>query len=76
MISRKGIVVFYQSPKVIAEVERLGVHVTYRNDQRSYLAGYVDASQFEKIRKQLEAVKNVRKVDESLADMQELDFNE
>jgi uncharacterized protein YlbG (UPF0298 family) len=76
MIQRKGIVIFYQSPKVIAEAERLGVHVTYRNEQRNYVAGYVDATQFERIRKQLEQMKNVRKIDESLVDMKELDFSE
>ncbi|MFA5006639.1 MAG: DUF2129 domain-containing protein [Candidatus Izemoplasmatales bacterium] len=76
MIQRKGIIVFYQSPKVIAEVERLGVHVTYRNEDRGYLAGYVDASQFDRIAKQLETVNNVRKVEASLADMQELDFQD
>ncbi len=76
MIQRKGIIVFYQSPKVIAEVERLGVHVTYKNESRNYLAGYVDATQFEKIKKLIEAVKNVRKVEESLADMKDLDFQD
>lgn len=76
MIQRKGIIVFYTSPKVLAEAERLGVHVTYRNEARGYLAGYVDETQYERIKKQLEAVKNVRKVDESLVDLKELDFVE
>ncbi|HAQ56589.1 MAG TPA: hypothetical protein DCR44_04220 [Acholeplasmatales bacterium] len=76
MIQRKGIIVFYQSPKVIAEVERLGVHVTYKNENRNYLAGYVDATQFDKIKKLIETVKNVRKVEESLADMKDLDFED
>ncbi len=76
MVSRKGMIVFFQTPKVVAEIEKAGVHVVYKNDKRNYLTGYVDSPQFEKIKKQVEAIKNVRKVEESLLDMQELDFKE
>ncbi len=76
MVSRKGMIIFFQTPKVVAEIEKAGVHVVYKNDKRNYLTGYVDSAQFEKVKKQVEAIKNVRKVEESLQDMQELDFKE
>jgi len=76
MISRKGIIVWFATSKVRQEIEKQGVNVVYQNDKRNYLTGYVDASQFDRIKKQLETMKNIKKVEESLVDMEVLDFPE
>lgn len=76
MVSRKGLTIYYASPKVRQEIERQGVNVVYQNDKRNFLTGYVDANQFDRIKKQLEAMKNIKKVEESLVDMDVLTFTE
>lgn len=76
MIVRKSILVYFVSPKIRQEVEKLGVNIVYVNDKRNYLAGYVDATQFERVKKQLEAMKNIKKVEESLVDMDVLNFQD
>lgn len=76
MISRKGIIVWFVTPRVRQEIEKQGVNVVYQNDKRNYLTGYVDANQFDRVKKQLEAMKNIKKVEESLTEMNVLDFTE
>jgi len=76
MVKRKGIIVYFQNKKVAKEVEKAGVHITYLNPKANYLSGYVDAEQFDKIRKQIQKFRQVRKVDESLVEMDEFDFKE
>ncbi|MCK7488188.1 MAG: YlbG family protein [Bacillus subtilis] len=76
MITRKGIIVYFQTAKVIPEIEKQGLNITYKNEKRNYVVGYVDATQFERIKKQLETMKNVRKVEESLVDMDQFSFKE
>jgi uncharacterized protein YlbG (UPF0298 family) len=76
MITRKGIIVYFQTTKIIPEIEKQGLNITYKNDKRNYVMGYVDATQFDRIKKQLETMKNVRKVEESLVDMDQFSFKE
>jgi uncharacterized protein YlbG (UPF0298 family) len=76
MVSRKGITIYYVTPKVRQEIERQGVNIVYQNDKRNYLTGYIDTNQYDRIKKQLEAMKNIKKVEESLVDMDVLAFTE
>jgi len=76
MIVRKSVLIYFNSAKIRPEIEKQGVNVVYVNDKANYMAGYVDASQFERIKKQLEGMKNVRKVEESLVDMDPLSFQD
>lgn len=76
MINRKGIIVYFQTPKVIQEIEKQGIAVVYKNEKRNYLVGYVDKNQFDRVKKQLEGMKNVKKVEESLLDMEQFAFPE
>lgn len=76
MINRKGIIVYFQTVKIIPEIEKQGVAVVYKNDKRNYLVGYVDKNQFDRVKKQLEGMKNVKKVEESLLDMEQFAFPE
>ncbi len=76
MIKRKGIIVYFQNKKIAKEAETLGVSIAYLNPKAGYLTGYIDADQFEKAKKQLLRHKLVKKVDESLLDMENFDFKE
>lgn len=76
MVSRKGIIVYYATPKVRQEIEKQGVNIVYQNEKRNFITGYVDSNQFERIKKTLETMKNIKKVEESLVEMEELNFSE
>lgn len=76
MVKRKGIIVYFQNKKVAKEIEKAGVNVTYLNPKANYLSGYVDADQFERIKKQIQKIRQVKKVDESLVDMDVFEFTE
>lgn len=76
MVKRKGIIVYFQSPKALPEIEKQGINITYKNEKRGYLVGYVDENQFERVKKLVEVIKNVRKVEESLLDMDTFSFQE
>ncbi|MBN2696961.1 MAG: DUF2129 domain-containing protein, partial [Bacilli bacterium] len=53
-----------------------GVNIAYVNPKANYLSGYVDADNFEKVKKQIQNLRLVRRVDESLVDMDEFSFKE
>lgn len=76
MVKRKGIIVYFQNKKVAKEIEKAGVNVTYINPKANYLSGYVDSEQFENVKKQIQKFRLVRKVEESLVDMDEFEFKE
>ena len=74
MTSRKGIVVFFRNSKIIKKIEKMNINVVYINKPGKYLTGYVDAKDFDSIKKQLKKHKLVRNVDESLVEMPELNI--
>jgi len=76
MVSRKGIVIYYTTAKVVQEIEKLGVHIVYKNDKRNYLTGYIDSTQFERVKKQIETMKTIKKVEESLLENTNYEFTE
>ena len=76
MVSRKGLVVYFTTTKIIPEIEKLGVHIVYKNEKRNYLTGYVDSPIFERVFKQIEAMKACKKVEESLMDFSNYEFKE
>jgi len=76
MVSRKAMVVYFQSKKVEKEIEKLGVNITYINVKMNYLIGYVDAISYDKVKKQIANLRHVRKVEDSLLEMETFDFNE
>ena len=76
MVSRKGLVVYYTTAKIIPEIEKLGVHIVYKNDKRNYLTGYLDSFVFDRVFKQIEAMKACKKVEESLVDYTNYTFKE
>jgi uncharacterized protein YlbG (UPF0298 family) len=76
MVNRKGIVIYFASAKVRQEIEKLGVSIVYVNEKRFYMTGYVDSNQFDRVKKAIEGFKNVKKVEESLIEMDNLNFTE
>ena len=76
MVSRKGLVVYFTTPKIVMEIEKLGVHIVYKNEKRNYLTGYLDSQNFERVFKQIEAMKACKKVEESQMDFANYTFKE
>lgn len=76
MVSRKGLVVYFTTPKIVTEIEKLGVHIVYKNEKRNYLTGYLDSQNFERVFKQIEAMKACKKVEESQMDFANYTFKE
>ena len=76
MVSRKGLVVYFTTPKIVTEIEKLGVHIVYKNEKRNYLTGYLDSQNFEHVFKQIEAMKACKKVEESQMDFANYTFKE
>lgn len=69
MIDRKGIVIYFQNPKVIKMVKKYDINITYVNKIGKYLTGYCDAKDFQLIKKELKKNRLIKKVDESLVEM-------
>lgn len=74
MIDRKGIVIYFQNPKVIKNIKKYDVNITYVNKAGKYLAGYIDASEFPKIKKELKKNRLIKKIEESLIEMPSIDI--
>jgi len=67
MRNRKSIIVYFKSPRVLKRLKKIG-NVAYFHNKRKYAVLYIDEERMEKIRKELEALKHVRRVEESLLD--------
>jgi uncharacterized protein YlbG (UPF0298 family) len=76
MVSRKGLVVYYSTPKIVNEIEKKGVHIVYNNEKRNYLTGYVDSNQFDRVKKDISQMKAVKKVEDSLMEFENYSFTE
>ncbi|XFA99773.1 DUF2129 domain-containing protein [Candidatus Izemoplasma sp. B36] len=74
MIDRKGIVIYFQNPKVIKIVKKYNVNITYVNKIGKYLTGYCDAKDYPTIKKELKKNRLIKKVDESLVEMPSIDI--
>ncbi|MGI6392762.1 MAG: DUF2129 domain-containing protein [Candidatus Izemoplasmatales bacterium] len=76
MVKRKGIIVYFQNKRIAKEAEALGITISYINPKAGYLTGFVDYDKYEKIKKQLVKNRLVKRVDESLLDMEAFSFKE
>ncbi len=76
MVKRVGIVIYFQNKKAIKDIERFHLHVTYVNEKAGYAIAYMDEAYLEKTKKQLINLKGIKKVEDSLADMNHLEFEE
>ena len=70
MIERTGIIVYFNSNKVIQEIQKIeAIDIVYENTKANYLVGYLDKSLYQKISKQIINMKHVKKVEPSLLEM-------
>ncbi|MGD9910468.1 MAG: DUF2129 domain-containing protein [Candidatus Izemoplasmatales bacterium] len=76
MVKRKGIIIYFQNKKAIKDIERFHVRVTYVNEKAGYAVAYMDEPYVEKTKKQIQNLKGIKKVEESLVEMEHLEFNE
>lgn len=76
MVSRKALIFYFQSKKVLKEIEKFNLNIVYVNEKANYAVAYTDSQNVEKAKKQLQSVHGIKKVEESLADMDHLDFKE
>jgi uncharacterized protein YlbG (UPF0298 family) len=75
MVKRKGIVVYFRSNKVLKKLSEFNINITYVNKLGKYLTGYVDEKQFDEIAKSLKKIKQIKYVDSSRVDMEDLSFS-
>ena len=73
MVERKGIVIYFQNKKVIKNIKKFDINISYINEAGRYMTGYVDSKDFNTIKKELNNLKLVKKVDESLIEMPIID---
>jgi len=76
MVSRKAIIVYFQSKKVLKELEKFNLNVVYVNDKANYAVVYTDTQNVEKAKKQMQNIHGIKKVEDSLAEMDHLEFKE
>ncbi len=69
MTNRMGIVIYFQNKKVLKEINKYNINITYVNQAGRYLAGYCDIDKFPTIKKELKKNKLIRKIEESLVEM-------
>ncbi len=73
MLERKGIVIYFQNKKVIKAIKKFEINISYINEAGKYLTGYINAKDFQTIKKELSKNKLIRKVDESYIEMPKID---
>ncbi len=74
MVERKGIVIYFQNKKAIKAIKQYNVDISYVNDAGRYLTGYCNAEDYPNIKKELKKHKLIRKVDESLVEMPNIEL--
>lgn len=76
MIKRKSIIVYFRSPKAIKQIEQHST-IAYYHKHRKYAVCYVNETDVEEKIKQLQSLKLVKRVEESLfeTDEYQLDFD-
>lgn len=76
MVKRKGFIIYYKSKKVLKDIKKFHVNLTYVNESQNYAIGYVDESYYENTKTRLLQNKAIKKVEESLVEMAHLEFEE
>ncbi|TVP94730.1 MAG: DUF2129 domain-containing protein [Acholeplasmatales bacterium] len=64
MFDRKSVIVYFRNPKVLKHLKQYG-NLAYYHKKRRYAVMYVDADALEKTMKQIQVIRNVRRVEVS-----------
>lgn len=74
MISRKSLIVYFRSPKALKHIGRIA-DIKYYTKKRKYAIIYVNEADQDNIVKALKEIKLVRKIEESLVEGEEYQFD-
>ena len=69
-----GLVIYFSNIKAIKSIKKMDVNISYVNKAGKYLTAYCDASEFQKIKKELKKHRLVRRIEESMIEMPSLDL--
>ena len=74
MVKRRSLIVHFRSPKAVKQIENL-VTVTYYHKKRRYAVCYVNEPEMEETIQKLQALKLVKRVEESLFETTEYEID-
>jgi len=74
MIKRKSLIVYFRNPKVLKQVEKFG-EIKYFTKKKKYAVIYVNEDELEQKKKEIQGLKLVSRVEESLLDTTEYQIN-
>jgi len=67
MQERCSLIVYFKSPKVLKRIKKLG-NIAYYSKKRKYAVLYINKDDEQKVRSELEALRHVKRVDDSRLD--------
>lgn len=70
MVKRRSLIVYFRNPKVLKQVEKVA-EIKYYTKKKKYAIIYVSEEEVKAKKEELQQLKLVRRVDESLFDTEE-----
>lgn len=74
MLKRKSLIVYFRNPKVLRKIEKIG-EIKYYTKKKKYAIIYANEEEIELKKEELQKLKLVRRVEESLLDNEEYQIN-
>lgn len=74
MLKRRSLIVYFRNPKVLKTIEKIS-EIKYYTKKKKYAVIYVNEDEVEQKTQELQAIKLVRRVEESLFETEEYQFN-
>ena len=74
MLKRRSLIVYFRNPKILKTIEKIS-EIKYYTKKKKYAVIYVNEDEVEQKIQELQAIKLIRKVEESLFETEEYQFN-
>ena len=74
MLKRRSLIVYFRNPKVLKTIEKIS-EIKYYTKKKKFAVIYVNEDELEQKTEELKAIKLVRRVEESLFETDEYQFN-
>lgn len=74
MVDRKSYIVYFKTPRVLKRIKKMA-DVSYFHKKRRYAVIYLDEQNHKKVVENINALKHVKKVEESQFDMNQYQFD-
>jgi uncharacterized protein YlbG (UPF0298 family) len=74
MLKRKSLIIYFRNPKVLKQIEKFG-DIMYYTKKKKYAIIYVNEEELDSKVKEIQNLKLVKKVEESLFDTGEYQIN-